>query len=131
MSRLLKTLALVAMSGAALSACVVTPYGYRYRAAYVAPPPGPVAAAPAGGDYEPNDEAVVDVAPPPPYAEVVPAMPYAGAVWIGGYWGWNAGRHVWIGGRWDRGRPGYYWAPHSWVVVGGHWHLRGGGWRAR
>ena len=46
MSRLLKTLTLVAVSGAALSACVVTPYGYRYRAAVVAPAPVAVAPAP-------------------------------------------------------------------------------------
>lgn len=125
-----KTLALVAAAGAALSACVVQPYPYRYhQAAYVAP--APVVAGNPNGDYAPNDEVIVDVAPPPPYAEVVPVMPFAGAVWIGGYWGWSGGRHVWIGGRWEHPRPGYYWAPHRWVATGGRWHLVGGGWRAR
>lgn len=107
-------LLLAALPLAALSACVVAPYP---RHVVYTEPGGVVAEA--------------DVAPPPPQVEVIPAVPYAGAVWVGGYWGWNAGRHVWIAGHYVHGRPGYVWEPHRWVVAGGHWRLMGGGWRAR
>ena len=105
-----------------LSACVVAPYP-AYRGAYDRP-------VPAGGPYD-DSVAVVDVAPPAPYVEVIPAIPYPGAVWIGGYWGWSGGRHAWVPGRWDRGRPGYGWRPHAWANEGGRWHLHGGGWVRR
>ena len=59
------------------------------------------------------------------------APPYAGAVWIGGYWGWRGGRHEWVGGRWEAGRPGYGWQPHRWVQHDNRWHLEGGGWVRR
>jgi hypothetical protein len=75
--------------------------------------------------------AYVDVAPPAPYAEVVPAVPFAGAVWIGGYWGWEGGRHRWFPGRWEHPRVGYRWRPHAWVHEGGHWREHGGGWERR
>ena len=96
-----------ASAALALSACVVAPYP-RYA-------------------YD-DDVAVATVAPPPVYAEVRPVVPFGGAVWIDGHWGWSGGRHVWVGGRWDRPRPGYVYAPHRWVQGGGQWHLRGGGW---
>jgi hypothetical protein len=60
--------------------------------------------------------------------EAIPAMPYAGAVWVNGYWGWRGNRHHWIAGRWDGPRVGHRWHPHAWVNLGGRWHLRGGGW---
>src|SRR6185436_9403014 len=91
-----KTLVAAALSTLALSACVIAPYprqtGYYPQGYY-----------PDGG----GALVVSDVAPPPPYAEVVPAIPFAGAVWLGGYWGWSGGRHTWVGGHWDHGRPGY------------------------
>lgn len=91
-----------------LSACVVTPY-------------------PTGQDIYGN--AVVTMPPPAPYAEVVPAMPYAGAIWINGYWGWQQGRHHWVPGRYERARPGYRWEPHRWQQAPrGGWHQRGGRW---
>lgn len=111
-------LALVAASAAlTLSACVVAPY-----------PGGRVVYNDSAYDQE---LAVTGVAPPPPYAEVVPVVPFAGAVWLGGYWGWSGGRHTWVAGHWERPRPGYGWAPHRWVQGGGQWHLRGGGWVRR
>jgi WXXGXW repeat (2 copies) len=100
-----------------LSACVVAPY--PRRVVYTEPV--------AAGSYE-SQEVIVGVAPPPAYVEVVPSVPYAGAVWIGGYWGWSGGRHSWVPGRWDRPRPGYRWQPHAWSQQGGRWHLHGGGW---
>jgi len=105
-----KTL-IVALPLAALSACVVAPP----RHVVYTEPGGVVAEA--------------DIAPPAPYVETVPVMPFPGAVWIGGYWGWQGGRHVWIGGRWEHPRAGYVWEPHRWVNAGGHWRLMGGGWR--
>ncbi len=75
---------------------------------------------------------VAPMPPPPPYAEVVPIVPFAGALWITGYWGWSGGRHAWVGGHYERARPGYGWVPHRWVQGGGgQWHLHGGGWVRR
>lgn len=117
-------LLIVPFAAALLSACVVAPY--PHRAVYLQPVPAGAQPVPYGGD-----DVVVDVAPPAPYVEVVPAIPFAGAVWVGGYWGWRGGRHAWIGGRWEQPRPGYGWRPHTWVQQGGRWHLRGGGWVRR
>ena len=78
------------------------------------------------------DEArVVEIStgPPPPRYEVVPAPPYVGAVWIGGYWGWRGRAHVWVPGRYVRPRPGYVYVPHNWARVGPRWRYHPGGWR--
>ena len=106
------TLALAMASSALLSACVVVP---AHRGYY-------------DGGYAAAPVVVVDVPPPAPYVEVVPVMPYPGAVWIGGYWGWSGGRHQWVNGFYDRPRPGYRYEPHRWESSGGRWHLRVGGW---
>jgi hypothetical protein len=117
-----------------LSACVVAPYrGYGgYGGGYggaqrgygqPVPPVGQVA-------YE-QAPIVVDVAPPAPYVEVIPVLPFLGALWIAGYWGWHSGRHQWVPGRYERPRAGYGWNAHSWVHQGGRWHLHGGGWARR
>ncbi|MBS0499434.1 MAG: YXWGXW repeat-containing protein [Burkholderiaceae bacterium] len=83
--------------------------------------PAPVAVA--------DGDVYATVAPPPPPYEVVPAVPYVGAVWIGGYWNWYGGRHVWVPGRYVRPRPGYHWEPHHWEHgPRGGWALRGGHW---
>jgi hypothetical protein len=95
-----------------LTGCVVVPAHQGYGPGVYAAPP----------------VAVVDVAPPPPYQEVVPLMPFAGAVWIGGYWGWSGGRHQWVPGYWERPRAGYRYEPHRWENRGGHWNLHGGAW---
>jgi len=96
----------------ALSACVVAPY--PRQVAY--------------GGASPDGDVIVDMAPPASYVEVVPVLPYAGALWIGGYWGWQGNRHAWVPGRWERPRAGYAYRPHAWVQIGSRWHLRGGGW---
>jgi hypothetical protein len=78
----------------------------------------------------PAQEIVVQQAPPPDIVEVRPAAPWAGAVWIPGYWHWNGARHVWVGGHWSAGRPGWAWEPHRWVRgPGGGWHYAPGHWR--
>ena len=71
---------------------------------------------------------IVEVAPPAPRVEVVPA-PRVGYVWAPGYWNWNGRRHVWVGGRWVGERRGYRWEPHGWDEREGRWHFREGGWR--
>ncbi len=114
--RVLKLVSAALAASLALSACVVVPA--PRRVVYAAPVYGPPIA-------------VVDAPPPAPYAEVVSAVPFDGAVWLGGYWGWSGGRHQWVGGHWERGRPGYGWRPHAWVRDGGRWHLHEGGWIRR
>jgi hypothetical protein len=114
-STLFFRVALCASATLLLSACVVAPYP---PGPMVYPPPGPVAA-----------EMVIGVPPPAPYGEVIPVAPYAGAVWIGGYWGYAQGRHQWVPGRYVQPRPGYHWQAHQWVQgPRGNWHLRGGVW---
>jgi hypothetical protein len=104
---------IVSMSALTLSACVVAPY--PRHVVYAEP-------------MSVESQVVVDVPPPAPYVEVVPAVPFAGAVWIGGYWGWHGGRHQWVPGRWDHPRPGYQWRASAWENHGGRWHFHGGGW---
>jgi hypothetical protein len=82
--------------------------------------------APAAPYY--GDGMYADAPPPPPQSEVAPPPPAVGWIWIGGYWGWRAGRHVWIGGRWAAPRPGYRWVPYGWVPHGPRWRLEGGHW---
>lgn len=112
-----KKLLVLLLPTALLSACVVAPY--PRRVAYAAPVP---IAAPV------ESNVYVDLPPPAPYVEVIPSPPFAGGLWIGGYWGWYGGRHQWVPGRWEHARPGYQWHPHAWVQDGGRWHLQGGGW---
>jgi len=96
-----------------------------YEGGWVASgPPAPVAYEP-----PPGPEVAVAMAPPEPVNEVMPAPPYAGAVWMPGYWQWGGARYVWIGGRYTAPRPGYVWQPHHWARRGPQWvHVRGG-WR--
>ena len=63
-------------------------------------------------------EVFVNLAPPAPRYEVVPA-PRAGWVWVPGVWEWRGHRHVWVAGHWVRHRPGYVYAPARWVDNGG------------
>ena len=73
-------------------------------------------------------DVVVNVAPPAPRVEVVPA-PRTGYVWAPGHWAWRKGTHVWVNGHWVAARKGYNWVPAHWVerpngrwaFVDGHW----------
>ena len=128
-------LLILVLSATVLSACVVAPYpraaGYAGPAPYPGAYAGAYATGPAGGysGAAPFESGVVvDIPPPAPYAEVVPAIPFAGALWIGGYWGWHGGRHQWSPGRWEQPRPGYAWRPYAWAQQGGRWQLHAGGW---
>ena len=68
---------------------------------------------------------VATVGAPPPAAlvEVRPAIPFYGAVWIGGYYEYRHNRYIWMPGRYAR-------PPHrgaAWVP--GHWQQHHRGWR--
>jgi hypothetical protein len=69
----------------------------------------------------------IEVAPPPPRHEVIPAH-RPGYVWQEGYWDWRGKRHVWVRGHWVRERPGYYWHPSRWEHRDGRWYLVKGRW---
>jgi hypothetical protein len=129
---------------AALSGCVV----------YQTPPPAPLPPAepPPQAEAPPPDDAeqapVVSVnveppmvepapiavgwAPPPMLVEVPPPMPFASAVWVGGYWVWQ-GNWVWAHGHWmGAPRPDYVWVHPYYehrgetvIFVDGHWGPRG------
>jgi hypothetical protein len=90
-----------------------------------APPTAPVI-------YQPPVVAqpiVTETAPPDPIVEVRPAVPYAGALWIPGYWHWHGNRHFWVGGRWSAPHPGHVWEPHRWERDGNRWRFVVGRWR--
>ena len=61
---------------------------------------------------------IVQVAPPPPRVEVVPA-PRHGMVWSPGHWEWRHQRHVWVEGHWVKARPGYVYAQPEWRQANG------------
>ncbi|HYL27410.1 MAG TPA: hypothetical protein VEW74_06205 [Candidatus Nitrosotalea sp.] len=68
----------------------------------------------------------VQIAPPAPIYETVPAAPGPGYAWVGGYYRWEGGRYVWVrghyahhagawcAGHWHHGRHGYYWTDGRW-----------------
>jgi hypothetical protein len=72
-------------------------------------------------------EIYVNIAPPAPRYEVVPA-PRAGYIWVPGYWDWRGSRHVWMKGHWEHERHGLYWHPNRWVERDGHYVLERGRW---
>ena len=69
----------------------------------------------------------IQVAPPAPRHEVVPAQ-RRGYVWQPGYHDWRGGRHVWVKGYWVKERPGMYWHPNRWEERDGRWVLQRGRW---
>lgn len=72
-------------------------------------------------------EVIVQVAPPAPRIEVVPA-PRRGYVWTPGYWNWRGGRHVWSTGKWARERAGYRYSEPRWLERDGRWYQQPGRW---
>jgi WXXGXW repeat (2 copies) len=69
----------------------------------------------------------IDIAPPPPRAEVVPA-PRAGYVWAPGYWEYHNRHHRWARGHWIRERHGRHWVPAHWEERHHRWHFEAGHW---
>lgn len=97
---LLRCIAAGTLAAAALSACVVAPM------------------------YPPEPAVVVQQSPPRPYVEVVPAAPFAGAIWINGYWGWSRNRYEWVPGRYEHPRSRHHWRDQprgGWSQEGGRW----------
>ena len=82
---------IAALSVVALSACVVVPY----------PRHGGYHSGPAAG----RSGAMVGA--PAPYVEVVPSIPFPGALWIGRYSGWDGGQRQRVPGRWEQPRHGH------------------------
>ena len=68
----------------------------------------------------------LNIAPPPPRHEVVPA-PRSGYVWSSGYWNSNGKKHVWQAGHWERDRTGYHMTQPAWTQRD-RWELRRGYW---
>lgn len=102
----------VVLGATALSGCVVAPMGPAYTSGY----------------YD-EGTVVADIAPPAPYVETIPVAPFAGAIWIGGFWDWSGGRHVWRPGHYERPRPGFNYRQPGWAHgPDGRWMLHRGGW---
>jgi len=112
-----------------LSGCVVPASPYYGNQGYTTAP-GYDTSAGYPGVYE-DAPVYATVAPPAPTVEVQPAVPFAGAIWIGGFWNWSGGRYSWTPGHYERPRPGYRYEPRRWSRgPGGRWQL-GGGWQRR
>ena len=74
-------------------------------------------------------EVQYEAPPPPPQVEVIPVAPSPNHLWIGGYWGWQGGRHFWHAGRYEMRRPGMNWQAASWARHGRGWRYAPGYWR--
>jgi len=69
---------------------------------------------------------IVQTAPPSVRFEVRRPVPYAGAIWVSGYWWWSGASYVWISGHHVRPIRGYRFVAPRWVFSGGyHYHIRG------
>ena len=55
----------------------------------------------------------IDISPPAPRYEVVPAV-RPGYIWAPGYWAWQGGRYDWVNGRPIPQRVGQRWVPDHW-----------------
>ncbi len=78
----------------------------------------------------PPQEIYTTTPPPPLQREVIVERPSPLHVWIGGHWGFRAGRHVWVGGRWDLPpRPNVVWVEPRWEHRGGRYVYVDGYWR--
>ena len=75
-----------------------------------------------------NAAIYVDVAPPDPRVEVVPA-PRSGFVWAPGHYVYRNGHYQWVRGHWERERHGKYYHPGHWVDRDGRWVFVNPGWR--
>ena len=69
----------------------------------------------------------IDVAPPAPRHEAVPA-PRKGYVWAPGHYESRHGQYVWRKGEWMRAREGYAYRSPEWQERHGRYEYRPGGW---
>ncbi|WP_067067184.1 hypothetical protein, partial [Roseateles chitosanitabidus] len=122
--------ALAALSGCVAPAHTRVSADMRVGVPAWTPPPPPVSVYVEPPLVQP-DPVFIDTAPPPMLVEVPPPPPFAGAVWTGGYWGWQS-RWVWCAGRWSAPpRPDYVWVQPYYehrdgavVFVSGYWGAR-------
>jgi hypothetical protein len=70
----------------------------------------------------------VQVAPPAPRTEAVPAA-RRGHVWVAGHWEWKNKKHHWVKGTWIRERRGYVYTQPTWQERDGRWMMQRGDWR--
>ena len=70
---------------------------------------------------------IVEIAPPAPRVEVMPAQRH-GYTWAPGYWGWQRDQYVWVKGHTMRARNGYVWTPDRWSQVDGRHQYQAGRW---
>jgi hypothetical protein len=77
-------------------------------------------------------ETVVKTAPPEPKSEAVPTekRPDDSAVWVPGYWQWDAGKanYDWVPGTWRRAIPGMTWTAGRWAKVANGYEWLPGFW---
>jgi hypothetical protein len=71
----------------------------------------------------------VDIAPPAPRVEVVPAA-RPGYVWAPGHYEWRRGEYRWVSGHYIREVRGKYYHPAHWVERDGRWVYVEPGFRA-
>ena len=69
----------------------------------------------------------VNVAPPAPQYEVVPA-PRPGHIWSPGHYVYRDGRHVWVAGSYIAERPGYVYHAPRWVERSGRYYYQAPRW---
>ena len=69
----------------------------------------------------------IDIAPPAPREEVIPA-PRRGYVWAPGYWNYRHHRHAWVRGHWVHGRHGHHYIAAHWRQRGHRWRFEEGHW---
>ena len=70
----------------------------------------------------------VNIAPPSPQHEVMPAIA-PGYAWAPGYWGWNGDRYIWVRGRSIVQREGYRWEPDRWEQRDQSYYRESGYWK--
>ncbi|HVO89476.1 MAG TPA: hypothetical protein VMV45_13115 [Casimicrobiaceae bacterium] len=78
--------------------------------------------------YAADFDVQLNVAPPPPRHEVIPASPGEGYVWAPGYWNWEGGQYRWQPGHYMQGHRGERWVGDRWEEREGRWSLNRGHW---
>ena len=69
----------------------------------------------------------IDIAPPAPREEVIPA-PRRSYDCASGCWNYRHHRHAWVRGHWVHGRRGHHYVAAHWEQRGHRWHFEQGHW---